>query len=99
MQPASPHCTSLSQCESNCASSCHLPLRGVMLRCRAVSTEAHLTLSHSMCADSALEAWLAPRGLAFTRIELSHGVSPQQPMITMWAASREDALRDVAVLR
>jgi hypothetical protein len=64
-----------------------------------VSTEAHLTLSHPICADSALQAWLAPRGLTFTRIELSHGISPQQAMITLWAATRDDALRDVRTIR
>ena len=71
----------------------------MMLPWVAVSTEAHLTLSHPVAADPALEAWLAPRGLAVTRIELAQGVSPQQPMITLWAATRDEALREVEALR
>lgn len=64
-----------------------------------MSIEAHLTLSHPAHADSVLQAWLAPRALTLTRIELSHGVSPRQPMITLRAADRDDALREGRAIR
>jgi hypothetical protein len=46
-----------------------------------------------------LQAWLARRALTLTRIELSHGVSPRQPMITLRAAHRDDALRAGRAIR
>jgi len=64
-----------------------------------VSIEAHITLSHPAHADTALLAWLAPRALKLTRIELSSGVSSQQPMITLWAADLDEALREARALR
>ena len=64
-----------------------------------VSIETHLTLSHPAHADAALQAWLPPRSLTITRIELSHGVSSRQPMITLWAADRDGALREVSAIR
>jgi hypothetical protein len=59
----------------------------------------HLTLSYPLHVDATLQAWLGVRGLAFTCIELSRGVSPQQAMITFWTADRDDALRDVRTAR
>lgn len=56
-----------------------------------MSIEAHLTLSHPPQAEPALRAWLAPRAMKLTRIELSQGASPRQTMITAWREGPTDA--------
>lgn len=55
-----------------------------MLPWRPVPIEAHLTLSHPPEAEPALRAWLDPRAMKLTCIELSQGLSPRQTMITAW---------------
>ena len=56
-----------------------------------MSIEAHLTLSHPPQAEPALRAWLAPRTMKLTCIELSQGASPRQTMITAWREGPTDA--------
>ena len=53
-----------------------------MLKGGLVSLELHITLSHPPHAESALRAWLLPRALRLTHIELSQGAFPRQTMIT-----------------
>lgn len=62
-----------------------------MLPWRPMSIEAHLTLSHPPQAEPALRAWLAPRAMKLTCIELSQGASPRQTMITAWREGATDA--------
>jgi hypothetical protein len=65
-----------------------------------VSIEAHLTLAHPPRAEPALRAWLAPRALRLTSIELSQGASPRQTMITAWLPGPpEDAIRQAHAMR
>src|SRR5262249_46801907 len=64
-----------------------------VLRCR-VSGEAHITISYAPAAEAALAAWIAPRALRLTHIELSHGTSRRQTMLTeRFADTCDDALR------
>src|SRR5262249_4040062 len=50
--------------------------------------ETHLTAACPPPAIGAFSAWLVARAMKLTTIELSHGVSPHQPMITTWDRAR-----------
>jgi hypothetical protein len=65
-----------------------------------VSIEAHVTLSHPPHAEPALRAWLAPRAMKLTSIELSQGAWPRQTMITAWREGPlEAAILDAHAIR
>jgi len=56
--------------------------------------EMHLTVTHAPDAVDALRSWLAAHEMKLTTIELAHGASPRQPMITAWRSGTvADALR------